>query len=515
MVLTTDGPFTTDSVEEICGLADDVYRNYWITYGYYRLSKGLQELIPGNATWCTFARWSSYTVGEWLRIDGPNRRLEQLLPDWLPETLKDAARQLQRDARLHSDQAMPRTLAVGNRWVFHEIGHTIAAFLEWYTPERTRADWDIYRATIEASDATGLFRPGDVEVLRDGVESYFGAIRAPSDDARAELVLRGNILIAEYEQWRLDPVLQIAMDPFAKELVDFRASNEKRIVPGEFPDVVLRRAGTRWALRHESALYQSVADWYSGFVTRWWMTMEMPVGPEHIEPVLVGRAVTSGDASPYSPELFRLDDRDLAKLVSIYDHRATEGSGGARNWNSYTERMQFIVELFRSHQRNARLFDDMELHERILDLDLRDESLDVLRGEADPDADRFVEAHCADVATPYRNARELVTHLIRAGTTDDTDLFTILERDRPVWVDDDELAAGQRFLEDRGIEIASALFTAALPLSYTAGRGARVLVTTAELASGNLNRRIAETGQLLADLMPEGGSPIETDTKSG
>jgi hypothetical protein len=31
-----------------------------------------------------------------------------------------------------SDSAMPRTLAIGNRLVFHEIGWRSPRFLEWY-----------------------------------------------------------------------------------------------------------------------------------------------------------------------------------------------------------------------------------------------------------------------------------------------------------------------------------------------------------------------------------------------
>jgi hypothetical protein len=64
------------------------------------------------------------------------------------------------------------------------------------------------------------------------------------------------------------------------------------------------------------------------------------------------------------------------------------------------------------------------------------------------------------------------------------------------------------------LEIASALFFASLPFSYTAARGARVLTRTAELTTGRTTRRLAETGQMLLDLMADedGKTPLEPGT---
>ena len=70
----------------------------------------------------------------------------------------------------------------------------------------------------------------------------------------------------------------------------------------------------------------------------------------------------------------------------------------------------------------------------------------------------------------------------------------------PRWVDDDKIRLGQEFFEQHDMEIAAALFCAALPMA-TRPRGAlAVLLETAELVS-DVSRRIAETGRLLFDVM--------------
>src|SRR6185312_6356215 len=72
--------------------------------------------------------------------------------------------------------------------------------------------------------------------------------------------------------------------------------------------------------------------------------------------------------------------------------------------------------------------------------------------------------------------------------------------DLPRWVQPKKIEAGHKFFETYSMEICSALFCASLPLSYTAARGSRVLLETAQLVS-NVGRRIEETGQLLFHVM--------------
>jgi hypothetical protein len=72
----------------------------------------------------------------------------------------------------------------------------------------------------------------------------------------------------------------------------------------------------------------------------------------------------------------------------------------------------------------------------------------------------------------------------------------------PPWnVDPQMIEHGQRVFADYGLYQASALFFASLPMAYAAVEGAEVLALVSDLATHNLTRRVAETGQMLLDVM--------------
>jgi hypothetical protein len=511
-------------VQEICALQDAVYRNWWITFGYYSLSERLHEHIGNNASWCTFARWSSATVGENLDIDRDSRRLDDVFNSkaYL-KPFVGMAQQVYRDARGVSDAAMPRTLAQGNHFVFAEIGTSVAKFLEWFEPLKDEladldeperlAAWNKYRPQITGfrnPDSDEIFRPADIAWLQDGLECYFRATTPGiSKAARAQYVLRGNILLACYEQWRLDPVLRIALDPFAKSLVEFRSPKhdgaEGAPAPGNYPVAYLRRKGTRWALQHESAVRRWLIEKYGRMLTRHWMTLNIPIDdPHELTAIVLGRGVPDDKAATRRQR--RLEDNDLTKLVVIYDYNPTEHTRGARNWCNFAERMQFIVELFLALQDNKNLYAPMRDDElAMLRIDIDEDNLNRLARISDKPADDYVRNHCDANA---HDARTLVHSMVRRGLQvqlGNKRGAKSLQGQLPPWCQDAEseekLRRGQLFFRENALEIATALFAASLPLTYTAKRGARVLTATAEMTSGNINRRVAETGRMLLDIM--------------
>src|SRR5262249_35848885 len=159
------------------------------------------------------------------------------------------------------------TLAIGNRFVFRDIGLAMVRFLEWYErTERQHPDekqweheWERFRRTITGGRSGPLFQDAEADTLRNGFEQYFLAIRADDADARREHVLHGNVLLAVYEQWRLDPIIRLALDPLAANLVTFRlekprhGSDEEH--DGERLHAVLRNRGTPWATQQRSLVY--------------------------------------------------------------------------------------------------------------------------------------------------------------------------------------------------------------------------------------------------------------------
>src|SRR6266581_3861015 len=72
LALTVRRPIGPEEVREIVGLTDDVYRNHWISYAYFDISRRLHAHIGNNASWCTFSTWSSRMSGQYLRVDEPN-----------------------------------------------------------------------------------------------------------------------------------------------------------------------------------------------------------------------------------------------------------------------------------------------------------------------------------------------------------------------------------------------------------------------------------------------------------
>ena len=69
---------------------------------------------------------------------------------------------------------------------------------------------------------------------------------------------------------------------------------------------------------------------------------------------------------------------------------------------------------------------------------------------------------------------------------------------------------GQQVFADYGLYQAAALFFASLPMAYATLDGAEVLARVSDLATQNLTRRVAETGQMLLDVMGlRGGHSLE------
>jgi len=141
-----------------------------------------------------------------------------------------------------------------------------------------------------------------------------------------------------------------------------------------------------------------------------------------------------------------------------------------------------------------------------------------MRGMADPEVDQVVEGY-------YRkhpelgDSRSLVRSMIRelsqakqepqrfmhdAADHDNTWLTAALNvaHASPRWnIEPRLMKRGQDVFANYGLYQASALFFASLPMAYASVDGAAVLARVSDLATHNLTRRVAETGQMLLDVM--------------
>lgn len=507
MALSTNGPVGSAQVEEICKLQDDVYRNRWITFAYWRISQRLHDLIGDNANWCTFSTWSSRTIGENLRLDKATRRIDELIYDkqtsisprdhpWLLR--------LQYRVTTRDDGAAQRALALGNRLIFHEIGYAVIQLLEWVAqnPNFNPAAWRAYSASqVKPYPSNNLFPPANEQQLRDGLDCYYKATNPQiAEQQQAELVLAGSVLLGAYEQTRADRMLKVALDPFPGDLV--RALQPDPHAPVQLS---LGNAPNPWPRR-------VMAPVFAGAMTRWVMALDVPLFAWTIRPLRLGHGIPrpDGRASLYPPALQTLPP-GLSALFDEYSRSGgNPGRCAAQNWTRFPDRMNFIVNFFRAGQKDDNLYrplPDADL--RTLNLDLGDAKLDRLRQQGDKDVDPWVTAQAV---TSGLGPQDFLKELVTNGFQSLIDAYP--KPDLPDWADRAKLWAGQDFFRKFGLEIGAALFSASLPISYTAARGARVLTTTTELVS-NPRRRLGETGQMLLDAMASDDSskpPLDRDT---
>lgn len=166
-----------------------------------------------------------------------------------------------------------------------------------------------------------------------------------------------------------------------------------------------------------------------------------------------------------------------------------------------------------------------------MSLAISDAELDALRQVGDPEADRVVaDFHASTGLNPTHFVKHLVEHGLdeksiegamhqsgrpRGGDASALQEYLGSQTALPCWVDLDLVRQGQEFFREFGLEIAASLFSASLPRSYTAKRGATVLTTTTALVS-TPRRRIAETGQMLLDVMTAEDSiePLSPGTRA-
>jgi hypothetical protein len=258
-----------------------------------------------------------------------------------------------------------RVLAAGNRIVFREIGLAISLFLEAFGDvDRERPDgsrWDAYMADVQ-DVLDGMARLDeswiptvmpDPRELRLGLRQYYEALFAPDPKVRAELVLAGSVLLASYEQRRIDGYTGAVLALFTGRAM-------KR----------LRRQGTGavcgWPHRLTSSLYARIATRCIAVATPaeslWIGRPQPPLAP----PAPPAPPAPLAPAGPLAPLATQTRGRDpvrfptdldgitlplLAALLARYDR-----SGGdprrwrIRDWTSYDQRMNYIVNLIRSRQ---------------------------------------------------------------------------------------------------------------------------------------------------------------------
>jgi hypothetical protein len=342
-----------------------VIRNLEITQCYADLSDAFRARTGGAADWCTFATWASRQAGSTIRGEDLLARFRRRLGRraWMLAPLQSLSRTFLRKglfepettlgrvvAAIHTPfDALERTsaaVAEGNLKVFEEIGREFARFLA-TVPVDARPD----SAECQAF-AAGL-RPGPPpegqDYLRDAF-AHYQQQRFESDAAvRAGWILLANLKIGLHEQTRLQPQITAALDAPLMTAADLGARVLDILLPGSrrWPRVVHDPAAT-------------VVGWVAARIRRDAVAVTREVVTETMMVLaLPNRVLSLGrhlDAEV--PHVFQgTTVPALAEFVRDHDPCSPGTSNcGAEDWSNLSQRMHYILHLFRAYAAEPSLF---------------------------------------------------------------------------------------------------------------------------------------------------------------
>jgi hypothetical protein len=347
-------PISTDEVLRIASAGYPLWeplevmqlRNRRITVAYSDLSERLATVLTRggdrrNATWCTFATWTSKVVGTWIEHDvAPAPLLE--LRSW-PRPVVDAMAAVAKWLLQRENGASYRCLAAGNRFVFLEMGQALALFIERFggvTEDPGEKGWSDYWREVQSVvselrhlDPSWLHtEQPELGDLRLGLRQYYAALFEEDPKRRAEHILAGNVLLVAYEQTRLDGYVDASLALFTE-----RAMRQ------------LVRHG-RGELRSHLHYWPSMA--YARVMTKG-LVLDLP--NQRLYPA---RPLPPLPDSPLFPEDLDVITLPLLQaLLTRWD--LSDGQDDRRrawNWADLNDRMSYIVNLFRSRQQYEPMF---------------------------------------------------------------------------------------------------------------------------------------------------------------
>lgn len=352
-------PTSMERIEWIVGLeAEPVRRNLLITQCYHDLSVGLAGVLGDeNANWCTFATWASKTAGGFIREDEVPAAFRVVLGRYAPVHItlaraRDALARVDGEGTLDEDSLLDlvrdvvhdvsRLIAAGNLLVFGELGPVFAQVIEAFEGGGA----DALRA-LEATLKPGLSQRGGQSLLRSALEHYAAARVETNVGRKAQRLLLANGQVGLHEQIRLQPTIAESIDaPIAEALSELlEESGEKR----------------PHGLRHEmhalaSRLLHPIADaverLWQEFSTRELMKLSLPDGTLEL-----GRDLPAPPGQPLYPVVLDpITDQETLELLAQYGADAVgAGHTAAADWARLSDRMRYILDLFRSRQCDASL----------------------------------------------------------------------------------------------------------------------------------------------------------------
>ncbi|WP_426749566.1 hypothetical protein [Myxococcus sp. Y35] len=358
---------TAADVRNIAAMQDPVARNYAITQGYSDLSNAMGQLLgTENANWSTFATWASKQAGVSIRgedmpkfftdalkqadnVMGPLAKVDDLLRKLgLPSLpLGDLA-----SAGNEALQNVSKAIADGNKRVFEEVGQEFARFVETFQGDTQ------YDAAKVAQYLSGF--PTDKPLMKEAFGHYAEAMFEKDPNKKAELMLLANDKVGLHEQTQLQPYVEKALNAPVKETFRdvLEQTVEAQINALPFPANLAGKAALRTGLVDAalSPVVDGMANVFRRLATEHMMKLAVPGGALKLGNDLP--PPPGMESTLFPPHLRSIENPELRTLLDQLDKSPDSLNGtGAKDWSQLDQRMNYIVDLFRSRQSDPALFD--------------------------------------------------------------------------------------------------------------------------------------------------------------
>jgi hypothetical protein len=354
-------------IEAIAALTDVVQRNLQITLAYHDLTHALALYLgQANVSWCAYATWASKTAGSFIRGESSSMAMQKYLKsaEYINQTLARLNRMLGWFGDVTFDpfffnslldqvnQEITTNVGEGNLIVFAEMAPLYAHFIEVFV------DSDEYDQVELDRFLADHFTPGPVsaggqDMLIAAFTYYYTAMFVANRKLKSELMLLANLFVGYHEQTRLQEAITGSMEaPLNFKIETAFLGRVHRWLEANTPAVASGLLWTIWQRPLQKLARRLAAEWRA-ISTQRIMTLHLPA-----ETLGLGRDVTPLPSGQMFPdELKTVEHAALRALLQELDRTPDTSQGSAAaDWGCLPDRMNFVVDFFRSRQQDMRLY---------------------------------------------------------------------------------------------------------------------------------------------------------------
>jgi len=348
--MTSQKNFSQLEIDQILNQEDLVLRNLQITLGYYRIAQGLRNFIGGNdVNWFCFGCYASKTAGQALRHELLPKQLKRAVLHMsgykntnhffdvvLQKVYKGDPSE---EENLFAEALAEVSLSVseGNYLIFSELAWPYSHFLETFS-EDLQPDWQKLDSFLDTYLDPRPIEDGGQAYLRQAFKAFFSARFETDPKKKAEWVLLGNLMTGYHEQIRVQPLIDQGL------AAPFDVFAEKLMPEDEEIDTLIEEAWKRFLDYARLIVLRTFTDL--------WMAYALPGNQMRL-----GQDVALPKTFDFPDELLTLENQTTLEIVRRFDKDLNKLSGSAAdNWGNLNDRMTFLADFFRSHQRYAPLF---------------------------------------------------------------------------------------------------------------------------------------------------------------